>query len=265
MPLSTSLRGRVPGQTVISRIVAAQQDLPQRTLAARIFGVNPLAPAGRRLYRAAIGELAVGEMLDQLGPKWDVLHVVPVGDGLIDHLVIGPPGVFAITTANYPAQEVRVADDTMTVGGIEVDDLPDVRRVAANAAELLSAAADRPVAVEPIVVIIDAGKLIVREPSSGVTVIPSKQLLRVLTRLERSMAGAVVAYISDVAERDTTWDAVSTPPEDALALSQEFAALREHVRNASQARFFWGVIGFGIICASTWIGTATFVEHLIGY
>jgi hypothetical protein len=264
MPVSTSLRGRVPGQTIIGHIVSAQQDQPPRSIAARIFGGSPLAPRARHLYRAALGELAVGEMLDQLGPRWDILHVVPVGDGLIDHLVIGPPGVFAITTANYPAQEVRISGDSMTVGGETVDDIPDVRRVAHNAAERLSAAAGRPVVVEPMIVVIDSGKLVVRDEPAELTVIPSKQLLKTLIKLDRTMAGAVVAYISDIAERATTWDATATAPEEALRLSHDFADLREQVRAATQTRIFWGVVGFAVICATAWISTATIVEQLLG-
>jgi hypothetical protein len=293
MPTSTSLRGRVPGQLRIADIVGAQSRLPQRSLLARLFGINPIHPTMRANYRAALGELAVGEMLDQLGPKWDVLHVVPVtpigfefvdgvdaagddhtvraqnhGDCLgmrIDHLVIGPPGVFALTAENYPGQEVRVSGDSMTIGGAEVDDLTAARRLSEAAAERLESAAHRPIRVEPIIVVIDSGKLVMREQPSDVTVVTARNLLRELTRAERSLAGSEVAYISDVADRTSTWDSAPTTPADALRLSEEFEALRREVRDAAQLRAFWGVVGFAVLCALAWAGTAVWVQQLLSH
>src|SRR5471032_1038231 len=93
MPASSSLRGRVPGQVAMSVVVTTQLATPPRSGLSRIFGRSPLTPKTRPLYRAALGELLVGDMLDNLGPRWDVLHVVPVDESCkdIDHLVIGPP------------------------------------------------------------------------------------------------------------------------------------------------------------------------------
>ena len=54
MPVSTSLRGRVPGQAAMAEIVEVQRAVPPRSLAARLFGVSPLTPASRGLYRAAL-------------------------------------------------------------------------------------------------------------------------------------------------------------------------------------------------------------------
>jgi len=264
MPVSTSLRGRVPGQAAMAEIVEVQRAVPPRSLAARLFGVSPLTPASRGLYRAALGEVAVGEMLDQLGPRWDILHVVPVtATGQIDHLVIGPTGVFSITTENYPGQEVKVSGDSLTIGGRAIDDIPTARRLAASAAERLSAAAGHAITVDPIIVVIDSRRLVVREQPTGLTVAGSKQLLRILGRLDRALAGTVVAQISDVADRVSTWDATPRPAEESLALSQEFAVLRQQVRDATQTRVFWGVIGFAIVCASAWIGTVLIVEAML--
>lgn len=270
MPTSTSLRGRIPGQTRIGDIVAAQQAIPQRAFAARILGNNPLAPELRASFRAALGESAVGDMLDQLGPKWDVLHVVPISTSTddaeemrIDHLVIGPPGVFALTTENYPGQEVRVTGDAMTIGGQSVDDISSARRLADAAAERLSAASGRTVKVEPIIVVIDSGKLVLREQPVGVTVVTSKNILRELTRIERTLAGSEVAYISDVADRDTTWESTPTTAEDSLRVSADFAALRKQVRDAAQLRAFWRVVGFTLICALAWASTVVIVDRLM--
>jgi hypothetical protein len=280
MPVSTSLRGRVPGQGVIGDIVTAQKDVPARSLIARIFGVSPLTSATRALYRAAIGELAVAEMLDQLGTRWDVLHVVPMNDvavcnrngdsesadgsAQIDHLVIGPPGVFSLTTENYPGEEIRVSGDAMTIGGKSVDDILVARGLATAAASRLSSATDRTVRVEPVIVVIDSSRLVLREQPTGVTVVRARHLVRLLTRLDRTLPGARVAQISDLAERDTTWDSSPTPPENGVALSDEFARIRDQVRNAMQARVLWIIFGFAVVSATAWVGTVLIVESALG-
>jgi hypothetical protein len=291
MPVSASLRGRVPGQVAIRDIVAAQREVGPRSLAARFFALSPLTPTTRGLYRAALGEVVVGEMLDQLGPQWDVLHVVPVDDDdidfdtdsgagadadsgadvietttrQIDHLLIGPPGVFALTTENYPGQEVKVDGEDMTIGGRPVGDIAVARRLAAIAADRLGSAVGHGVRVEPVIVVVGSTKLAVREQPMGVTIVDSKHLVRLLTRVSRSLAGADVANISDVADRDSTWEAAPTRPEESLALNREFAALREQVHDATQARVIWGVLAFAVISTSAWIGTVMIVENLLGH
>jgi hypothetical protein len=282
MPVSASLRGRVPGQVAIRDFVTAQALTRPRTQTALRFGRSPLTSATRELYRAALGEVVVGEMLDQLGPQWDVLHVVPVaddefdpsdgflaGDGAgesssrqIDHLVIGPPGVFAVITENFPGQEVRVNGEAMTIGSEMVHDVAITRRLAAKAAERLTAAAGQMVRVEPMVVVVGS-KLVAREQPLEVTVVASRHLVRLLTRLERSITGAQVAYISDVADRDSTWEAAPTRPEEAIQLDRAFADIREQVQEATRARVFWGVFGFLLVASSLWVGTVMIVENLL--
>lgn len=267
MAVSTSLRGRVPGQAVIEDIVSAQQDVAPRTRLARAFGLSPLASSAKSLYRAAEGEVAVGQMLNQLGPLWDVLHVVPVDDlnGRIDHLVIGPAGVFAIFTENQPTGEVRVTGDTMSVSGRCVDDLQTIRQLAASAAERLSVAAGRAVSVRPMLVVIDPTRLTVREQPEGIEVIQSRHLVRVLTRAERTLAGSEVAHVSDAADQESTWESNFTPPEKALQLSRDFGVLRNEVRGAAQIRLGWGLLGFVAASLFTWGMTVTFVQEIISH
>lgn len=285
MPVSASLRGRVPGQVAIRDFVTAQALVHPVSLASRHLGRSPLTPATRELYRAALGEVVVGEMLDQLGPQWDVLHVVPVADDeydptdgflsgdsscesssrQIDHLVIGPPGVFAVITENFPGQEVRVNGESMIIGSESVDDIAITRRLAAKAAERLTSAAGRSVRVEPVIVVVGSTKLRVREQPLEVTIVDSKHLIALLTRLERSLAGSQVAFISDVADRDSTWEAAPIRPEEALRLDQEFATLRAQVRESTQARIFWGAFGFFLLASTIWIGTAMVAEKLLGH
>jgi hypothetical protein len=267
MPASSSLRGRVPGQVAMSEVVAAQLDVPSRSRLARIFGRSPLTPENRPVYRAALGELLVGDMLDNLGPRWDVLHVVPLDtcERDIDHLVIGPPGVFTITTENFPGQELKVNGETLSVGSRQFDHIRVARSLGEGAAERLSAAVGRPVEVTPLIVAVTPTKLLLREQPCGVSVVASRGLLHHLERLVPTLSGADVASISDVADRHSTWEMSADSPHDPQKLGDSFAALREEVQDAAEARLFWSIVGLGAVAISVWFGASMIVQHLLGH
>jgi len=61
-------------------------------------------------YLGALGELDVARSLDSLGPEWRVFRAVPIGTGSsdIDHVVIGPPGVFTINTKHHQGKDIWI-------------------------------------------------------------------------------------------------------------------------------------------------------------
>jgi len=113
------LSNRVPGQEVIAKLLDVQGQDAGRSLRGRVFGADPLSAEARPWYRGALGELAVGRLLATLGPEWTVLHAVPVGTGTsdIDHVLIGPAGVFTLNTKNHSDQSVWVAGRTLMGAG----------------------------------------------------------------------------------------------------------------------------------------------------
>jgi Nuclease-related domain len=52
--------------------------------------------------RGAAGEEHVGGLLNDLSRSWRVLHDVSFGRGDVDHIAIGPPGVFVVETKSHP-------------------------------------------------------------------------------------------------------------------------------------------------------------------
>jgi len=60
-------------------------------------------PLVERQDRGALAEEHVGGLLDTLPrDRWRVLHDATLGRGNVDHIVIGPPGVFTIETKSHP-------------------------------------------------------------------------------------------------------------------------------------------------------------------
>ncbi|MCW3033773.1 MAG: hypothetical protein QOK19_2257 [Solirubrobacteraceae bacterium] len=65
-------------------------------------------PVLERRDRGALAEEHVGGVLDSLPrERWRVIHDATLGRGNVDHIVIGPPGVFTIETKSHPGP-VRV-------------------------------------------------------------------------------------------------------------------------------------------------------------
>lgn len=260
-----SLRSRVPGQSAMRRIVNGRRGRVTRSRLARFFGANPLNVAERPIYRGALGELLVGDTFDQLGPSWDVLHAVPLdaAEREIDHLVIGPPGVFSVLTRSHSGQDVVVDDDSVHVDGRPDDHLATARFEAESAAARLSNAAGRLVTVQPIIVCVNPRRFAVRRRPQGVIVVQARNLARMLAKLERRLDGPEVALISDVADRGTTWHAGAPAEQDTAELHREFAILRAEVTAASKRRALWLAAAFVLLCALVWGGVALTVAHVV--
>jgi hypothetical protein len=60
-------------------------------------------PLVKRRDRGAAGEERVGGLLEELADtRWHVIHDASLGRGNLDHIVIGPPGVFTVETKSHP-------------------------------------------------------------------------------------------------------------------------------------------------------------------
>ena len=81
-----------------------------------------------------------------------MLHSVPVGSGSsdLDHVVIGPAGVFTINTKHHRGQNVWVGGRRILVNGQRTDHLRNANYEAKRASKLLSVAARMLVDVTPI-------------------------------------------------------------------------------------------------------------------
>ena len=62
-----------------------------------------MLPLVERHDRGATGEEQVGGLLDALrGNGWHVIHDASLGNGNVDHILIGPAGVFTVETKSHP-------------------------------------------------------------------------------------------------------------------------------------------------------------------
>jgi hypothetical protein len=64
---------------------------------------HSVLPLVERHERGATGEEQVGGLLETLASEgWSVIHDASFGHGNVDHILIGPAGVFAVETKSHP-------------------------------------------------------------------------------------------------------------------------------------------------------------------
>jgi hypothetical protein len=199
MTAPRSLRTRIAGQRAMREVVDAEAAAPARSALERALGIHPLSPAARRAFDTALGDVVVGPVLQQLGDRWDVLHDVPVGSGrTIDHLAIGPGGVFVLRAVHCAGADVVVEGDALTIGGAARDDLLELAEATDVASRVLAPALDG-TAVASVFVVVDAARIVQRAAPAAAAVLALPHLRRALAHGRPRLGGDLVASISDLA------------------------------------------------------------------
>jgi len=236
------------GHVAIGELLREQELVPRRSTLARLFGVSPLSQVTQPLFRGVVGEIEVGEALDRLGPGWHVLHALPVDEDHadIDHLVIGPSGVFVISTRNHTGFDVWASQRTFIVAGVRHPHIRDMEYEMGRAERLLTAAAGRAVEVSGILAVVAPKSLVVREKQRDVAVLDSSHLVSWLTRHKRALAPGEVEEIGAAASLASTWyDDGTLSPVEPNGQRERFEQLRAEVRAAWRLQIVW-TVGVGV-------------------
>jgi hypothetical protein len=180
--------------------VEARRREPVWTLLARLGRCHNDERAWRL---GARGEELVGRELAKLGDEWRVLHSIPLGDhGDIDHLVIGPGGVFALNAKFHKYATVVVDGEDVFVNGQPYPYVQAARRQAKN---VLSSGLASPVAARAVVVVVNARTLSVHAQPRDVEVIGKRQLQRWTVSQRHVLDQSQVVELFDVARRSSLW------------------------------------------------------------
>lgn len=240
-PIEPNLRERGPAYAVMRQCLLLQGRAAPVGRIARVFGRSPLHPDARSWYRGALGEIVVANVLSQLGPEWTVLHAVPVGSGStdIDHVILGPGGIFTINTKNHSGKKIWIGGSTFLVNGYKQDHMRNSFREAERASRLLSAVTARPVTVTPVIVVVNPASIITGRRRPRVTVLSSNTLKRWLERRPRVLSDRAVAHFSMFAEERSTWQTQPILFEDTNQHVERFERLRADVDAARRRASLW--------------------------
>ena len=238
---SATMQERLAAQSVIEQLLRVRGSGPNRSRFARFFGLSPLGADSMSWYLGAKGEIVVGSILATLPPDWTALHAVPIGSATaeIDHLVVGPGGIFTITTKHHPSNDIRVGRNTLQVDGESVPYLRNAEYEAERVTNLVRERMPLVAPVQPVIVFVDPRLLTIEQRPEQVKVLDSEDLRRWLVRLHPVLSAGEVQEVADLLDNPHVWRALpDTTPDD---LSEHFAALDTRVRSAGIRRMLWGL------------------------
>jgi hypothetical protein len=159
------------------------------TLLVSMFVISRyVLPLVERRDRGATGEEQVGGLLEQMSDRgWRVIHDASFGRGNVDHILIGPPGIFTIETKSHPGP-VRVA----RVHGATLSQAQAQRR----AIERVTG-----VEVEPLIVFSRAWVDRPMARRKGVRVVPARMLVRYLAKLPAKLSPREIEHARGLVAR----------------------------------------------------------------
>jgi hypothetical protein len=168
-----------------------------------------LSPETEAWRRGAEGERQVARLLEPLVRQgWGVQHDlrVPGSKANVDHVVIGPPGVFVVDAKNYRGR-LRLSHDGLLWHG-RTFLAPTLSATRWEADKLQARIGAPDIAVVPIVAVLGAMVPFGQVTSMGVTVIPARRLVGLLRGLPPTLtpqrAREVAAQINRRLDRYTS-------------------------------------------------------------
>ncbi|MEU3314813.1 nuclease-related domain-containing protein [Streptomyces sp. NPDC006662] len=178
---------------------------PGETLLGELAYGNGGTPGGsrtrHRIRRHLLALQRTGAELDLLeAGDWRAVHDIPLpGLGPLDHLLIGPPGVFALRTVPARRQRAQAGDLLLTVGRTPTPDPRWIRRAAARASRVLASP------VTPALVLVDASRVEVAPTLRDVLVLQPPTLAATLGAVPATLKLPDVEALFTLARTATTW------------------------------------------------------------
>lgn len=200
--IADTLVGRRSGASAAERAREQRRVQPIRARVDRLLGRRSDELAWRK---RALGERVNGSWLGRLPEGWFAFHDIPVGEGgtNVDHVVVGPGGVFTVNTKHL-AGAIRVTARTITHEGHRTDYLPEATAEARTASRLLSAAIGRPIDVRPILAILADEWTITTEPADVIVRGP-RSAKNVMLAQPPVLRPSDVIVVAAAAAKPATW------------------------------------------------------------
>ncbi|TFD31781.1 NERD domain-containing protein [Cryobacterium sp. TMT1-19] len=239
-----TMRQQFAAQAVIEELLRQHADTPPRSTFARFCGNSPLRSDSVSWYLGAKGEIVVGQILSTLPPDWTPFHALPIGKkgSDIDHIVIGPGGIFTINTKYHAGKIVWVAGRGLMVSGQKQPYIRNAEYEAGWVTKLLRERMPLLPAAQPVLALVNPKSLTVKVQPEQVKVTTAAALRRWLVKRPVVLNAGDLAELAAVIDDPATWAAPLFPPtENVLA---RFNALDAEVLAARTRGTQWRVFGF---------------------
>lgn len=192
-----------PGESLRDLLATSGPGLIERVVSRLLL--RPTEWDGWR--KGLAGEKRVGAELDRLARRgWRVLHSIPLANNVdVDHLLIGPGGVFSINTKYHHNKVVWVGDDAVKVNhGKPAPYARKSRAEAKRVVRVLEHYCGFPVPVEPVLVFVGVTDLKVVATQIGVRVYQERQVAS-LAPLSGVLTAEQVEQVYSIARHRQAW------------------------------------------------------------
>jgi hypothetical protein len=256
----------IPGQAVIAEVVEARRTARKRSLFARIFGVSPLPREARDSYDIAVAQIEVGRLLAELGPDWTIVHEIPVGENgaKIDHLVIGPRGVFIVDTTVHQGLPVWVSQRAFIVNDVRLPLIRNMEFEMGRVERLLSTAAGHPVEVSGILAVVGPKSLDVHGAQRDVAVVEARNIGRWIVGRARVLTPESVDAVVAAATSRSTWHGSASPQVDPVELRSQFGRVTGEIKRALNRQRAWATAVTAIAAGAFILVTYTILISALG-
>ena len=242
------MRNRIASQLLMERVVTNSDARPPLTTLSKVFGFSPIHRDDLSWHTGAVGERIVADTLSRLPTGWHVFHSIPVGtkEADVDHVVVGPGGVFTINTKHHPGKNVWIRDRALWVAGQSSHYISNAESEAKSLTRALRARLPWIPDVQPLVVIVNAKEIKERKAPKVVHVDGGRTVGRWLRKRRVQLSPDAVEQIVNVIDDPQMWR--TTPPVDLASLQRRYYELVRLDRQATLIRAGWA-FGFLIVVA----------------
>ena len=197
-----SLAGNKAGGAARRKANHERAQAPVRTALARVLRVHTDERAWRR---GADGEERVAQSLSRLPHGWYVFHDLTVGSrgANLDHVVIGPGGIFVLNTKNLSGN-VWIAERAFLHNGRKTNYLSAAKREGQIATQRLSRAAGLPIVAVPVLVVF-ADRITIKAPPADARIVEGANIRRWFARQATVLAPDQARAVAKAADDPSTW------------------------------------------------------------
>ncbi|WP_158251137.1 nuclease-related domain-containing protein [Cryobacterium sp. Y11] len=240
---------RIAAQSVIEELLRQQRAVPPRSSFARFWGYSPLAADSVAWYLGAQGEIEVGKNLSRFPPEWRVFHALPIGTAGadIDHLVLGPGGIFTINTKHHRGKKIWVGQRSLLVNGQKQPYLHNSTFEATRVTKMLRERMPQLPPAQAVLTLVSPASITIKKRPDDVQVLDANYLRRWLLKRPVALAEPDLVTLAAVVDSPATWSAPTSPPIPNLMA--QFAELDGEVRTARVRRIIWKLLTIAMLTA----------------
>ena len=164
-------------------------------------------------------EFELGRQLTSLDDRFTVLRAFDVfGELDADFVVVGPGGIFLVTTRTKRNSKIWIDENVLWVNGRPTNQVRDAQSAASRASSRLSSIMGHSVRATPVIAVVDPLSLSFGgDPEQRVITLPADLVAQWLTECSRTLSDDAVASLALVAEERATW---GSPPSGSNLLAR---------------------------------------------